>query len=58
MEPSLDQLIQSLKQITQHLKDLECVFGSSAAIYSQRKTLQRQSVVELEANAASTNEED
>jgi hypothetical protein len=58
MEPSLDQLIHSLEQITRQLKDLECVFGSTAAIYSQRKILQRQSVVKLEANAPSTNEED
>jgi hypothetical protein len=57
MEPSLDQLVQSLEQITQHLKDLECVFGSTAAIYRQCKVSQRQSVVELEANIPS-NEED
>jgi hypothetical protein len=55
MEPSLDQLIQSLEQITQHLKDLESVFGSTAVTYSQRQILPRQSVVKLEGNDPGTN---
>jgi hypothetical protein len=58
MEPPLDQLIQSLEQITQQLKDLECIFGLTAATYSPRQILPGQSVVKLETNAPSTNVED
>jgi hypothetical protein len=58
MEPSLDQLIQSLEQITQQLKDLECIFGSTAATHSQRQILPGQSDVKLEANDPSTSAED
>jgi hypothetical protein len=58
MESSLDQLIQSLEQITQQLKDLECIFGSTAATYSQRQILPGQSDVGLGANPPSTNAKD
>jgi hypothetical protein len=58
MEPSLDQLIQSLEQITQQLKDLEYIFGSTAVTYSQRQILLGQSAVKLEANDPSASAED
>jgi hypothetical protein len=57
MESPLDQLIQSLEQITQQLQDLECIFGSTAALYSQRKFLRGQNVVKLGEDVPDTLEE-
>lgn len=58
MEPPLGQLIQSLEQIIQQLKNLEVMFGSTAETYNQRKKSQWKSVVTIDINAPDFNKDD